>query len=273
MRLHEFETKLNEAMPMGRLSSLGQKLRAKLPGLGAEMAKGKLEVGNLANEIIKAYYKYLGTQPKANQQPTAQNLVKFLKQNQYPVQNAIQTLKSPVAEAGPRTAAQQASMRAAATGVNPPNNPFGLGPGGAAPAAPAPAPATAAPAAPAAPGTPAPMGARQGPLNSKQINAALMAAASEIINKGLAPQAGTPQAATPQATATTSTGPGLGRAFMAGLSGNTMPTSSGTQIPSLDFSDKNSTKYVLQQLQKFAQSGGKLDPNQKALLQKIIAAI
>ena len=32
-------------------------------------------------------------------------------------------------EAGPRTAAQQASMQTAATGINPPNNPFGLTPG------------------------------------------------------------------------------------------------------------------------------------------------
>jgi hypothetical protein len=36
-------------------------------------------------------------------------------------------------EAGPRSAAQQASMQTAATGINPPNNPFGLTPGGAAP--------------------------------------------------------------------------------------------------------------------------------------------
>jgi peptidoglycan hydrolase-like protein with peptidoglycan-binding domain len=36
-------------------------------------------------------------------------------------------------EAGPRTAAQQASMQAAATGVNPPNDPFGLAAGRAAP--------------------------------------------------------------------------------------------------------------------------------------------
>jgi hypothetical protein len=43
-------------------------------------------------------------------------------------------------EAGPRSAAQQASMKVAATGINPPNNPFGLTPGGVAPAAP-PAPA------------------------------------------------------------------------------------------------------------------------------------
>ena len=35
-------------------------------------------------------------------------------------------------EAGPRSAAQQASMQTAATGINPPNNPFGLTPGGAA---------------------------------------------------------------------------------------------------------------------------------------------
>ena len=36
-------------------------------------------------------------------------------------------------EAGPRTAAQQASMQTAATGINPPNNPFGLTPDRAAP--------------------------------------------------------------------------------------------------------------------------------------------
>ena len=41
-----------------------------------------------------------------------------------------------VVEAGPRTAAQQASMQSAAYGSNTPNNPFGLPPGGAAPAAP-----------------------------------------------------------------------------------------------------------------------------------------
>ena len=40
---------------------------------------------------------------------------------------------STLVEAGPRTAAQQASMKAAATGINPPNNPFGLTPGGAEP--------------------------------------------------------------------------------------------------------------------------------------------
>lgn len=37
-----------------------------------------------------------------------------------------------VVEAGPRTAAQQASMQSAAYGANTPNNPFGLPPGGAA---------------------------------------------------------------------------------------------------------------------------------------------
>ena len=36
---------------------------------------------------------------------------------------------STLVEAGPRTAAQQASMKTAATGINPPNNPFGLTPG------------------------------------------------------------------------------------------------------------------------------------------------
>lgn len=41
-----------------------------------------------------------------------------------------------VVEAGPRTAAQQASMQSAAYGANTPNNPFGLPPGGAAPATP-----------------------------------------------------------------------------------------------------------------------------------------
>ena len=40
---------------------------------------------------------------------------------------------STLIEAGPRTAAQQASMQAAATGVNPAHNPFGLTPGGEAP--------------------------------------------------------------------------------------------------------------------------------------------
>lgn len=39
-------------------------------------------------------------------------------------------------EAGPRTAAQQASMQSAAYGANTANNPFGLPPGGAAPATP-----------------------------------------------------------------------------------------------------------------------------------------
>lgn len=39
-------------------------------------------------------------------------------------------------EAGPRTAAQQASMQAAATGVNPPNDPFGLAAGRTAPTTP-----------------------------------------------------------------------------------------------------------------------------------------
>lgn len=40
---------------------------------------------------------------------------------------------STLVEAGPRTAAQQASMQTAATGINPPNNPFGLTPDRSAP--------------------------------------------------------------------------------------------------------------------------------------------
>ena len=94
-----------------------------------------------------------------------------------------------------------------------------------------------------------------------------MAASSDIINQV------SPQSYTPQVSATTS-GPapssqGLGAAFKAGFSGDRMPTQSNR----LDFSDKNSTTYVLQQLQKFAKSGGKLDPTVKATLQKIITAL
>jgi hypothetical protein len=290
MRIDDFDKPLNEAMPMGSLSSIGQKLRAKLPGLGAEMAKGKLEVGTLANEIIKAYYKYLGTQPKTNQQPTSQNLINFLKQSQYPVQGAIKSLKSPVAEAGPRPA-MKASERlakmqqaAAAKNATAPTAPAGAGAmgqmaGQLAKGGPATLPNTMAnapvsktntaqagnpnvtPTTPTTPTTPS-----RGVLNAKQINAAIMAASSDIINQV------SPQSYTPQVSATTS-GPspssqGLGAAFKAGFSGDRMPNS--TQSNRLDFSDANSVNNVIQQMNKFRQSGGKLDPNTKSTLQKLI---
>jgi len=221
MRINEFAPTLNEAMPMGGLSTIGQKLRAKLPGLGAELAKGKLETGTLANEIIKAYYRYLGTQPKPNQQPTSQNLINFLKQSQYPIQAATRALNSPVAEAGTENTNIPAYNRV---------------------------------------------------LNKNQINAAIIAAASEIINKGVSSNPSAPQDSAPEPVPSNQS-QGLGSAFKAGFTNNRMPTSTGTRRNRLDFADKNSINYVLQQLNKFQQSGGKLDPNQKATLQKIISRL
>lgn len=90
MRLVEFETKVDEAMPMGGFQRLGQTIRSKLPGLGASMAAGKVETGKLANSIIKEYYKYLGQQ---GQKPTAQSLLQFLNSRGYPTTKASEILR------------------------------------------------------------------------------------------------------------------------------------------------------------------------------------
>jgi hypothetical protein len=113
-------------------------------------------------------------------------------------------------------------------------------------------------------------------LSSKQVSAMILASAQEAATMGSSSnidyQASSPQSYTPQVSATTSgsapSSQGLGAAFKAGFSGDRMPNS--TQSNRLDFSDKNSTTYVLQQLQKFAKSGGKLDPKQKESFKKLI---
>jgi hypothetical protein len=113
-------------------------------------------------------------------------------------------------------------------------------------------------------------------LSSKQVSAMILASAQEAATMGSSSnidyQASSPQSYTPQVSATTSgsapSSQGLGAAFKAGLSGGRMPNS--TQSNRLDFRDKNSTTYVLQQLEKFAKSGGKLDPKQKESFKKLI---
>ena len=102
-----------------------------------------------------------------------------------------------------------------------------------------------------------------------------MAAASDIINQASS-QSGTLQGSTTSNQPTSSPAkasqstPSAAQSFAAGLTGKSMPGNRSTSTMQINFSDAKSVNSVIQQMNKFRKSGGKLDPNTKSTLQKII---
>jgi hypothetical protein len=274
MRIDDFDKPLNEAMPMSGIQSLGQKLRSQLPTFdptGAAQAKGKLESGKLANELTLGYNQFLG---QLRQHPTASNLLQYLVKVGYPTKNAIVDLKK--------------NVKVPAPTPTPTNEELSLLPKDLAldPIEPT-APRRDITNAPTTPAKPAPAGSApvanqpaqkqsiaQVPLNKNQISSALIASATEYFANAGTTQPSTSQpAASSQQTSRPANSPqstpSAAQSFAAGLTGKSMPgnKSSTTQI---NFSDANSVNNVIQQMNKFRQSGGKLDPNTKSTLQKLI---
>jgi hypothetical protein len=284
MRIDDFDKPLNEAMPMSGIQSLGQKLRSQLPTFdptGAAQAKGKLESGKLANELTLGYNQFLG---QLRQQPTASNLLQYLAKVGYPTKNAIVDLKKNVKLPTTPQPGQQIKEKVA----TPTNEELSLLPKDLAldPIEPT-APRRDITNAPTTPAKPAPAGSApvanqpaqkqsiaQVPLNKNQISSALIASATEYFANAGTTQPSTSQpAASSQQTSRPANSPqstpSAAQSFAAGLTGKSMPgnKSSTTQI---NFSDANSVNNVIQQMNKFRQSGGKLDPNTKSTLQKLI---
>jgi hypothetical protein len=80
------EAPLNIGQPMGAMKTLGNKIMGKL---GSQRAQGKLQTGDIANQLADALKRYQG----ATDQPmTAKTIIAFLQQNGYPTQGAAQIL-------------------------------------------------------------------------------------------------------------------------------------------------------------------------------------
>ncbi len=278
MRLNEFDKPLKEAMPMGGLQKLGQTVRAKLPGsLGAAQASGKLEAGQLANELAKGYYQFLG---QLGEKPTPGNLLQYLTKAGYPTKMAIADLKKNVIApaTAPGTALKEKAPNASGSlGLVPkelelepqepvtPRKDVTNVPITSAPTTSTPA---TKPTSPAKPGSIALV-----PIKQKQIFSALTAAAKETFAGSTA----TASNSVPTTSATTSTapsaGPSLAKSFAAGLTGKAPPTSGATTPRQINFQDPKSLNNLVSQINSFAKAGGKLDPTVKASLQKIINAL
>ena len=85
--LVENKKQVDEA-PMGFLKTMGNKVAG---AFGSGQAKGRLETGNIANQLKKEFDVYLG---KTGDQPTGDMVVAFLKSKGYPTQGAERALKA-----------------------------------------------------------------------------------------------------------------------------------------------------------------------------------
>ena len=95
MRLNEIliEQQLDER-PMGILGKIGAKAQSLMPGRAGRRAKGKLEVGAVANEISDKFDVYLG-KADTGQGATPELVLQFLKKNGYPTKSAETVMKEP----------------------------------------------------------------------------------------------------------------------------------------------------------------------------------
>ena len=85
--LVENKKQVDEA-PMGFLKTMGNKVAG---AFGSGQAKGRLETGNIANQLKKEFDVYLG---KTGDQPTGDLVLSFLKSKGYPTQGAERALKA-----------------------------------------------------------------------------------------------------------------------------------------------------------------------------------
>jgi len=95
MRLNEIitEQQLDER-PMGILGKLGAKAQTLVPGRAGRKAKGKLEIGAVANEISDKFDVYLG-KADTGEGATPELVLQFLKKNGYPTAGAETVMKEP----------------------------------------------------------------------------------------------------------------------------------------------------------------------------------
>jgi len=95
MRLNEIitEQQLDER-PMGILGKLGAKAQTLVPGRAGRRAKGKLEIGAVANEISDKFDVYLG-KADTGEGATPELVLQFLKKNGYPTAGAETVMKEP----------------------------------------------------------------------------------------------------------------------------------------------------------------------------------
>ena len=95
MRLNEIitEQQLDER-PMGILGKLGAKAQTLVPGRAGRRAKGKLEIGAVANEISDKFDVYLG-KADTGEGATPELVLQFLKKNGYPTAGAEAVMKEP----------------------------------------------------------------------------------------------------------------------------------------------------------------------------------
>jgi len=80
MRLDQLENieHLDEA-PLGFMRKQGLKLKSKLPGGGADIAKGQLQVGDVANKLKSEYLQFVGQNARQyGKKPTTDTLLAFL---------------------------------------------------------------------------------------------------------------------------------------------------------------------------------------------------
>lgn len=139
--------------PLGTLGKLGNKVAS---AFGSGKAQGRLETGNIANQLRKEFDVYVG---KTGQEPTGEIVLGFLKSKGYPTAGAanaigINDINAPQPAATPAPAAAPAAAPTPADDQNTVAQPA---------AAPAPAPATDQTTAAQPAATPAPEPAAQDP--------------------------------------------------------------------------------------------------------------
>ena len=95
MRLSEIisEQQLDER-PMGVLGKIGAKAQSFVPGRTGRRAKGKLEVGAMANEISDKFDLFLG-KVGGKEGATPELVISFLQKNGYPTKGAEAAMKDP----------------------------------------------------------------------------------------------------------------------------------------------------------------------------------
>ncbi len=95
MRLSEIisEQQLDER-PMGVLGKIGAKAQSFVPGRTGRRAKGKLEVGAMANEISDKFDVFLG-KVGGPEGATPELIISFLRKNGYPTKGAEAAMKDP----------------------------------------------------------------------------------------------------------------------------------------------------------------------------------
>ena len=90
MRLSDLDENIDlDEAPMGSLSKLGNKLASYVPGEIGHKAKGRLDTGDLANQLRSEFSRYLG---QSGQSPDARSIEAFLQARHLPTVKAMNTI-------------------------------------------------------------------------------------------------------------------------------------------------------------------------------------